>query len=52
MRVKTVPGGNTYTGPFKSEDVPTDKEGCERLAALGNKKAEELGLKVRYEVED
>lgn len=52
MKVVTVPGGTLYTGPFKPEDVPNDKEGCDKLAALGNKKAEELGLKVRYEVVD
>ena len=52
MRVKTVPGGPTYTGPFKPEDIPNDKEGCDKLAALGNKKAEKLGIKTRYEVEE
>lgn len=52
MRVKTVPGGTTYTGPCGEKDIPTDKEGCEKLADYANKKAKALGIKTRYEVEE
>lgn len=53
MRVVGTLSGKTYMGPFTAEDYAhLGKADLEQLAARGNQKAEELGIKTRYEVKD